>query len=124
MRVLKRIVLLEEGPSGPRRTITKEWQSQTHVRWVGKYDGTIVPRYREKAIYGAHRVWAMRFDERSAQQPIQDQKTVRSRKTKMLQCSIGHAMAPFRGLPHTTGSAGGFDWLVASMGRTDVTGSK
>jgi hypothetical protein len=49
---LNRIVPLEEGPSGPRRTIKEEWQSQAHRKWAGKYHGTIVPKYREKAIHG------------------------------------------------------------------------
>jgi hypothetical protein len=42
---------------------------------------------------------------------IQGRKTARSGGIQMLCCSIRHAMAPFRGLPHTTGSAGGFDWV-------------
>ena len=35
----------------------------------------------------------------------------------MSYCSIHHAMAPFRGLPHTTGSAGGFDFNARALKR-------
>jgi putative transposase len=52
VRVLGRIVPVEEGPAGPRRTIRKEGQSQAHVKWECKYHGGMVPNYRQKAILG------------------------------------------------------------------------
>ena len=84
MRVLNRIVVFEEGPGGPRRRVRKGWQSQAHVKWEGKYHGTVVPRYREKALYGTNQVCAMGFDERSVRQYLQGNKTMRSGETNML----------------------------------------
>ena len=33
----------------------REWQSQSHVRWYCRYHIVIVPKYRQKAIYGVLR---------------------------------------------------------------------
>ena len=33
----------------------REWQSQSHVRWYCRYHIIIVPKYRQKAIYGVLR---------------------------------------------------------------------
>src|SRR3954451_483825 len=33
----------------------KEWQSQAHVRWDGKYHVVILPKYRRKVLYGRMR---------------------------------------------------------------------
>ncbi len=37
---------------GPRRTVTKDWQSQAHARWECLYHVVIVPKYRRKEFYG------------------------------------------------------------------------
>ena len=84
MRVLNRIVPLEEGPAGSRRTIRKEWLSQARVKWVSKDQGTIVSKYGVKAIYGTDHVCAVVFEERSVRPYLQGQKTVRSGRTNML----------------------------------------
>ena len=33
----------------------REWQNQTHVRWYCRYHIVIVPKYRQKAIFGTLR---------------------------------------------------------------------
>jgi putative transposase len=33
----------------------REWQSQTHVKWYGRYHVVIVPKYRRKAMFGGMR---------------------------------------------------------------------
>ena len=33
----------------------REWQSQSHVRWYCRYHVVIVPKYRQKAIFGTLR---------------------------------------------------------------------
>ena len=33
----------------------RDWQSQTHVKWEGKYHVVFIPKYRKKKIYGALR---------------------------------------------------------------------
>ena len=33
----------------------REWQSQSHVKWYCRYHVVIVPKYRQKAIFGAIR---------------------------------------------------------------------
>jgi REP-associated tyrosine transposase len=30
----------------------RDWQSQSHVRWYGKYPIVFVPKYRRRVIYG------------------------------------------------------------------------
>jgi putative transposase len=45
------------GPakSKGRRDEMREWQSQAHVKWYGRYHGVIVPKYRRKSMFGAIR---------------------------------------------------------------------
>jgi REP element-mobilizing transposase RayT len=33
----------------------REWQNQSHVRWYCRYHIIIVPKYRQKAIFGTLR---------------------------------------------------------------------
>ena len=33
----------------------REWQSQSHVRWYGRYHVVWVPKYRKRAIFGEMR---------------------------------------------------------------------
>ena len=33
----------------------REWQRQSHVKWYCRYHVVIVPKYRQKAIFGALR---------------------------------------------------------------------
>ena len=33
----------------------RDWQSQTHVKWEGKYHVVFIPKYRKKKNYGALR---------------------------------------------------------------------
>ncbi|MFC1735115.1 IS200/IS605 family transposase [Candidatus Hydrogenedentota bacterium] len=42
-------------PSARRRTITKEWQSQAHVKWECLYHVVIAPRYRRKVFFRKRR---------------------------------------------------------------------
>jgi hypothetical protein len=30
----------------------KDWQSQVHVKWEGKYHVVIIPKYRREVLYG------------------------------------------------------------------------
>ena len=32
--------------------MSKDWQSQSHVRWDCKFHVVIVPKYRKKLLYG------------------------------------------------------------------------
>jgi len=38
-----------------RNHIMREWQNQSHVRWYCRYHIVIVPKYRQKAIFGTLR---------------------------------------------------------------------
>jgi putative transposase len=42
---------LTKAPWG-RRTATKDWQSQAHVKWDCKYHVVILPKYRRRVSYG------------------------------------------------------------------------
>ena len=33
----------------------RDWQSQTHVKWEGKYHVVFIPKYRKKKMHGALR---------------------------------------------------------------------
>ena len=33
----------------------RDWQSQSHVRWYGKYHMVFVPKYRRRVLYGQRR---------------------------------------------------------------------
>jgi putative transposase len=35
--------------------MSKDWQSQTHVKWECKYHVVILPKYRKKAFFGRTR---------------------------------------------------------------------
>jgi len=77
----------------------KDWQSQAHVKWECKYPVVIVPKYRRKVMYGKLR----------HQMGEIFRQLCRQKGIELLQC-LTDVMAPFRGLPHTTGSAGGLDY--------------
>jgi REP-associated tyrosine transposase len=47
--------LLGPAKSKERRDEMREWQSQAHVKWYGRYHGVIVPKYRRKSMFGAIR---------------------------------------------------------------------
>jgi hypothetical protein len=38
-----------------RNHIKREWQNRSHVRWYCRYPIVIVPKYRQKAIFGTLR---------------------------------------------------------------------
>jgi putative transposase len=42
---------LRKAPKG-RRIVMKDWQSMAHVKWECKYHVVIIPKYRQKVLYG------------------------------------------------------------------------
>jgi len=42
---------MRKAPKG-RRTVMKDWRSQSHVKWECKYHVVILPKYRHKQFYG------------------------------------------------------------------------
>lgn len=47
---------MRKAPKGERRTVvSKDWQSQAHVKWECKYHVVILPKYRKKALFGRAR---------------------------------------------------------------------
>jgi putative transposase len=43
---------LRKAPRGRRTIVSKDWQSQAHVKWDCKYHVVILPKYRKKALFG------------------------------------------------------------------------
>ena len=47
----------------------REWQSQSHVRWYGRYHVVWVPKYRQRAIFGEMRRGVGRIVRELCQRP-------------------------------------------------------
>jgi putative transposase len=44
---------LRKAPKGKGETVmSKDWQSQAHVKWDCKYHVVFIPKYRKKVLYG------------------------------------------------------------------------
>jgi len=43
---------LRKAPRGRRTVVSKDWQSQAHVKWDCKYHVVILPKYRKKVLFG------------------------------------------------------------------------
>ncbi len=43
---------MRKAPRGRRTIVSKDWQSQAHVKWDCKYHVVILPKDRKKALFG------------------------------------------------------------------------
>ena len=43
---------MRKAPRGRRTAVSKDWQSQAHVKWDCKYHVVILPKYRKKVLFG------------------------------------------------------------------------
>ena len=83
----------------------KDWRSQSHVKWDCKYHVVIVPKYRRRKFYGS-----LRGEIGQILRDLCRQQDIELVKGNALPDHV-HPLftsAPFRGLPHTTGSAGSY----------------
>ena len=112
---------MRKAPKGQRRTVTsKDWQSQAHVKWDCKYHVVILPKYRRKALYGKLRKGIgviLRDLCRQKELELIEGKAMPDHPGApgllkvppkySVAMTMGYLKAPFRGLPQSTGSAGG-----------------